>query len=319
MTAGSTLRRHAAHWHAGRGRSCWARGRSPPAPPPSSPPPWSATGYLADDGMATAAFLAMRMHRPLFCEGEPGTGKTALAQALAKVLDAELIRLQCHEGIDASPGALRLGLPTPAAAPARAGGRGQRQRATGRTSRRRSTTRASCWPGRSCGRCRRARRAAGRRGRPRRRRVRGVPARGAHRARGDDPRARRDSRGRPAARRADLEPHPRGARRAEAPLPVPVAGPPRRRPGDRHPARAGCPGCPSGWPPRSPRPSTGCGRPTCSSRRGWRSRWTGRGPCSSSAPATSTSTPRRRTLGAVLKYREDADRVRARLDTLLAS
>jgi len=61
-----------------------------------------ATGYLADDGLATAAFLAIRMGRPLFCEGEPGTGKTALAQALASVLDAELIRLQCHDGIDAS-------------------------------------------------------------------------------------------------------------------------------------------------------------------------------------------------------------------------
>ncbi len=61
-----------------------------------------ATGYLADDGLATAAFLALAMHRPLFCEGEPGTGKTALAQALATVLGAELIRLQCYEGIDAS-------------------------------------------------------------------------------------------------------------------------------------------------------------------------------------------------------------------------
>ena len=61
-----------------------------------------ATGYLADDGLATAAYLAVAMHRPLFCEGEPGTGKTALARALATVLGAELIRLQCHEGIDAS-------------------------------------------------------------------------------------------------------------------------------------------------------------------------------------------------------------------------
>jgi MoxR-like ATPase len=61
-----------------------------------------ATGYLADSDVATAAFLALAMHRPLFCEGEPGTGKTALAQALATVLGAELIRLQCHEGIDAS-------------------------------------------------------------------------------------------------------------------------------------------------------------------------------------------------------------------------
>ena len=60
------------------------------------------TGYLADDGLATATYLALRMGRPLFCEGEPGTGKTALAQALAEVLGAELIRLQCHDGIDAS-------------------------------------------------------------------------------------------------------------------------------------------------------------------------------------------------------------------------
>jgi MoxR-like ATPase len=60
------------------------------------------TGYLADPGLATAAFLAIQMGRPLFCEGEPGTGKTALAQALAQVLGAELIRLQCHDGIDAS-------------------------------------------------------------------------------------------------------------------------------------------------------------------------------------------------------------------------
>ena len=61
-----------------------------------------ATGYLPDDGLATAAFLAVRMRRPLLCEGEPGTGKTALARALAAALDVDLIRLQCHEGIDAS-------------------------------------------------------------------------------------------------------------------------------------------------------------------------------------------------------------------------
>ncbi|WP_367132944.1 AAA family ATPase [Saccharothrix sp. HUAS TT1] len=59
-------------------------------------------GYLPDRGLATAAYLALRMHRPLFCEGEPGTGKTALAKALAQALDLPLIRLQCHEGIDAS-------------------------------------------------------------------------------------------------------------------------------------------------------------------------------------------------------------------------
>jgi MoxR-like ATPase len=59
-------------------------------------------GYLADDGVATAAYLAMSMRRPLFLEGDAGVGKTALAQALAGMLDAPLIRLQCYEGIDAA-------------------------------------------------------------------------------------------------------------------------------------------------------------------------------------------------------------------------
>ncbi|MEJ7630286.1 MAG: MoxR family ATPase [Nocardioidaceae bacterium] len=62
----------------------------------------AATGYLTDDGLATIGFLALTMHRPLMLEGEPGTGKTALAEALAQALDLDLIRLQCHEGIDAS-------------------------------------------------------------------------------------------------------------------------------------------------------------------------------------------------------------------------
>ncbi|MEX1656590.1 MULTISPECIES: AAA family ATPase [Streptomyces] len=60
------------------------------------------TGYLVDDGLAVACFLALRLHRPLFCEGDAGVGKTALATALAEALGAPLIRLQCHEGIDAS-------------------------------------------------------------------------------------------------------------------------------------------------------------------------------------------------------------------------
>ena len=59
-------------------------------------------GYLADDGVATAAYLAMSMRRPLFLEGDAGVGKTALAQALAGLLAAPLIRLQCYEGIDAA-------------------------------------------------------------------------------------------------------------------------------------------------------------------------------------------------------------------------
>ena len=59
-------------------------------------------GYLADEGLGTAAYLALRLHRPLFCEGEAGVGKTELARALAALLGAPLIRLQCYEGIDAS-------------------------------------------------------------------------------------------------------------------------------------------------------------------------------------------------------------------------
>jgi MoxR-like ATPase len=62
----------------------------------------AALGYLADEGLATAAFLALRLHRPLFLEGEAGVGKTAVAHTLAALLDAPLIRLQCYEGIDAS-------------------------------------------------------------------------------------------------------------------------------------------------------------------------------------------------------------------------
>jgi len=58
--------------------------------------------YLPDHGLATAIWLALQMGRPLLLEGEPGVGKTEVAKTLARVLDAELIRLQCYEGIDAA-------------------------------------------------------------------------------------------------------------------------------------------------------------------------------------------------------------------------
>ena len=58
--------------------------------------------YLPDPGLATAVFLGLQLRRPLFLEGEPGVGKTALGRALATVLKARYIRLQCYSGIDAS-------------------------------------------------------------------------------------------------------------------------------------------------------------------------------------------------------------------------
>jgi MoxR-like ATPase len=58
--------------------------------------------YLADDGLATALFCAVRLPQPLLLEGEAGVGKTQAAKALAAMLDTPLIRLQCYEGIDAS-------------------------------------------------------------------------------------------------------------------------------------------------------------------------------------------------------------------------
>jgi MoxR-like ATPase len=56
--------------------------------------------YIADRGLATAVFLALKLQRPLFLEGEPGVGKTEVAKVLADLLETELIRLQCYEGLD---------------------------------------------------------------------------------------------------------------------------------------------------------------------------------------------------------------------------
>jgi MoxR-like ATPase len=57
--------------------------------------------YIADRGLAVSVYLALTLRRPLLLEGEPGVGKTEVARTLARVLGADLIRLQCYEGIDA--------------------------------------------------------------------------------------------------------------------------------------------------------------------------------------------------------------------------
>ena len=58
--------------------------------------------YVASRGLAVSTYLALRLGRPLFLEGEPGVGKTEIAKVLSRTLDTELIRLQCYEGLDVS-------------------------------------------------------------------------------------------------------------------------------------------------------------------------------------------------------------------------
>ncbi len=62
----------------------------------------TAQGYFPGDGLATAIFLSMSLERPLFLEGDPGVGKTEVANALAAWTGGELIRLQCYEGLDST-------------------------------------------------------------------------------------------------------------------------------------------------------------------------------------------------------------------------
>ena len=62
----------------------------------------AAQNYIAERGLSTAIFLALKLGRPLFLEGEAGVGKTEIAKVLAALLDTDLIRLQCSEGLDVS-------------------------------------------------------------------------------------------------------------------------------------------------------------------------------------------------------------------------
>lgn len=62
----------------------------------------SSQSYIADRGLATSVYLALKLQRPLLLEGEPGVGKTEVAKVIATLLETELIRLQCYEGLDVS-------------------------------------------------------------------------------------------------------------------------------------------------------------------------------------------------------------------------
>ena len=67
--------------------------------------------YVAERALATTVFLALKLQRPLFLEGEPGTGKTEIAKTLAAMLERPLIRLQCHEGLDLAGAAYEWNYP----------------------------------------------------------------------------------------------------------------------------------------------------------------------------------------------------------------
>ena len=276
-----------------------------------------AADYLADEPLATAMFLSLRLPQPLLLEGEAGVGKTEAARALAAALGTPLIRLQCYEGMDSSEALYEWNYPRQLLRIrlAEAGGEdvGEDDLFGREYLVRRPVLEAIEHPGPLPAVL------LDRRARPRRPRLRGVPARAARRRGGHGAGARDDPRDGPARGRADVEPHARPARRAQAALPVPldrlpVAG---ARGRDRAPPRAGL--LARRWPATWSRRSRGCARPTCRSRPGSRRASTGSPRSSCWARERLDADAADRTLGAVLKYREDQEVVRAAgLETLVA-
>ena len=163
--------------------------------------------YVAERGLAVSIYLALRLQRPLFLEGEPGVGKTEVAKVLAAALDTELIRLQCYEGLDVSHAVYEWNYPRQIleirlleGAHALDPRTAERELFTETFLIKRPLLRAIEQTRDA------AAGAAHRRDRSRRRGVRGLPARAAVRLSDHHPRARHDPRGRAAGRRHHLEP-----------------------------------------------------------------------------------------------------------------
>jgi MoxR-like ATPase len=198
--------------------------------------------YLCDRRLATALFLSLKLQRPLFLEGEPGVGKTELAKALAALLGTPLLRLQCYEGLDIAQTAyewnvarqmveIRLAEASQHGTQ-RAGPRHPGAQSVLAPDADRAAAAAGADAEPLAG-------AADRRARPRRRTLRRLPARGAGRKPDHHPRAGHRARQRAAHHADHQQPHARGARRAEAALPVPLGGLSRRGAGNADRAAEG--------------------------------------------------------------------------------
>ena len=238
-------------------------------------PAWASSSTSPAANSRLRSFSPCKMQRPLFLEGEPGVGKTELAKAAAGLIGTSMLRLQCYEGLDTASALYEWDYPRQIMALRLAEASGERRRTT--LYRERVPAQAPAVAGADARSAEpgRAARAPDRRNRSRRRAVRSVPARIAVGFPGVDTRIRHGARGAAAARRDDVEPHARGPRRVEAPLPVSVDRLSRARSANsrssRRARRKPAPSC-----RRAPsRSCTSCARSICSRRPASRKRSTG--------------------------------------------
>ena len=292
-------------------RGAW----TPPASPEEVETGLRGQGYLPGEGLSTSIFLAIELQRPLFLEGEPGVGKTEVANVLARWIGtpscsgssatrgSTLTRRSTSGTTSAS--CSTSGPPTGDRAP-------RRWREDELFSERFLVRRPLLQAIAGGGPAARPAGAADRRDRPGRRRVRGLPARDPGRLHGDRPRARHLPGRGPPGGRPHLEPHPRRPRRPEATRLYHWVEHPDF---EREVAIVAAPGCPrsaSSWPGRSPRAvqslrAMGLYKPPGVAET---IDWARALPALGRDALDEASAAR--TLGAVLKYREDAERAAAR-------